>query len=427
MGADARRRHRQRLRRPRRRHSPAGRRLRHGPVRGARPARRPRLRLSRRRLHLRRRPDRDHRAATASRSCSALRPAQRWPTTSSCMPVAPVLPPVWADGDSFDYVGDSATHGARRSARRNAGRRRRLRALRATTAGGCSRRRLRASWPRTPFLALLGHGARRAAARAAARRSARCIATVAQFVRDERVRQALIVPLAAGRRQPVRDQLDLHADPLPRAARGASSFRAAAPARWSPALVRLFERARRRAAPAHAGRAGRASRGGGRSVHTSCTRAAPRPRRSIWSCRTPTSHHTYATLYGDEPARGRRMRRRLERMRLVDVAVRPLLRDRPPLSRPRPPHRRVRAALRGLLRDIFHGATLPDDFSLYLHAPTVTDPSLAPPGCEALLRAVARAAPGQRAARLGRGRAGRTPSASWPRSSGSCPTCAATS
>lgn len=35
---------------------------------------------------------------------------------------------------------------------------------------------------------------------------------------------------------------------------------------------------------------------------------------------------------------------------------------------------------RALLDDIFHGATLPDDFSLYLHAPHVTDPSLAPPG-----------------------------------------------
>ena len=37
----------------------------------------------------------------------------------------------------------------------------------------------------------------------------------------------------------------------------------------------------------------------------------------------------------------------------------------------------------GLLRDIFHGARLPEDFSLYLHAPTVTDPTMAPPGCEA--------------------------------------------
>lgn len=34
-----------------------------------------------------------------------------------------------------------------------------------------------------------------------------------------------------------------------------------------------------------------------------------------------------------------------------------------------------------LLREIFDGPELPEDFSLYLHAPTVTDPALAPPGC----------------------------------------------
>jgi phytoene desaturase len=38
---------------------------------------------------------------------------------------------------------------------------------------------------------------------------------------------------------------------------------------------------------------------------------------------------------------------------------------------------------RQLLREIFHGPALPDDFSLYLHAPTVSDPALAPDGCEA--------------------------------------------
>jgi phytoene desaturase len=36
---------------------------------------------------------------------------------------------------------------------------------------------------------------------------------------------------------------------------------------------------------------------------------------------------------------------------------------------------------RELLTDIFDKGVLADDFSLYLHAPTVTDPSLAPPGC----------------------------------------------
>jgi phytoene desaturase len=36
-----------------------------------------------------------------------------------------------------------------------------------------------------------------------------------------------------------------------------------------------------------------------------------------------------------------------------------------------------------LLDDIFTRKTLSDDFSLYLHRPTATDPSLAPPGCDA--------------------------------------------
>lgn len=35
-----------------------------------------------------------------------------------------------------------------------------------------------------------------------------------------------------------------------------------------------------------------------------------------------------------------------------------------------------------LLHDIFNRKILTDDFSLYLHMPTLTDPSLAPPGCE---------------------------------------------
>ncbi len=36
---------------------------------------------------------------------------------------------------------------------------------------------------------------------------------------------------------------------------------------------------------------------------------------------------------------------------------------------------------RELIREIFKGPTVPEDFSLYLHAPSVTDASLAPPGC----------------------------------------------
>jgi phytoene desaturase len=39
---------------------------------------------------------------------------------------------------------------------------------------------------------------------------------------------------------------------------------------------------------------------------------------------------------------------------------------------------------RGLIHDIFDGRGLPPDMSLYLHAPTKTDSSMAPPGCESL-------------------------------------------
>ncbi|MBM3623267.1 MAG: phytoene desaturase [Alphaproteobacteria bacterium] len=41
------------------------------------------------------------------------------------------------------------------------------------------------------------------------------------------------------------------------------------------------------------------------------------------------------------------------------------------------------ARYRALINEIFKGPELPQDFSLYLHAPTRTDPSLAPPGCDA--------------------------------------------
>ena len=38
---------------------------------------------------------------------------------------------------------------------------------------------------------------------------------------------------------------------------------------------------------------------------------------------------------------------------------------------------------KGLLEDTFKTKVLPDDFSLYLHMPTITDPTMAPPGHEA--------------------------------------------
>lgn len=49
------------------------------------------------------------------------------------------------------------------------------------------------------------------------------------------------------------------------------------------------------------------------------------------------------------------------------------------------PHHTILAGprYRELLEDIFRRKVLADDFSLYLHRPTASDPSLAPPGCDA--------------------------------------------
>ncbi|HEY6078624.1 MAG TPA: phytoene desaturase family protein, partial [Polyangiaceae bacterium] len=89
-------------------------------------------------------------------------------------------------------------------------------------------------------------------------------------------------------------------------------------------------------------------------------------------------HHTYARLYAAEPE-AQATAKRLERARWsMSLFVLYFGTDRPydiahhtVLFGPR---------YRGLLQEVFHGRQLPPDFSLYLHAPSVTDPSLAPPG-----------------------------------------------
>jgi phytoene desaturase len=93
-------------------------------------------------------------------------------------------------------------------------------------------------------------------------------------------------------------------------------------------------------------------------------------------------HHTYARLYGQTPA-GAARARTLERSQwstslfLIYFGTRRTwsgMAHHTVLFGPR---------YRGLLREVFHGPALPTDFSLYLHAPTVTDTGLAPPGCGA--------------------------------------------
>lgn len=89
-------------------------------------------------------------------------------------------------------------------------------------------------------------------------------------------------------------------------------------------------------------------------------------------------HHTYDKLYRGEPE-ARKTAKRLEKADWsMSLFVLYFGTDRPyDLA-----HHTVvfGPRYRGLLEDIFHGHQLPDDFSLYLHAPSVTDPSLAPAG-----------------------------------------------
>lgn len=118
---------------------------------------------------------------------------------------------------------------------------------------------------------------------------------------------------------------------------------------------------------------------GGRTVHRLTAGAAPETYDLVVS--NADLHHTYSTLFAETPAAARTARK-LERMdwsmslfliyfgtnrRYRDVAHHTVL------FGPR---------YRGLLQEVFHGPQLPEDFSLYLHAPTVTDPALAPAGCE---------------------------------------------
>jgi phytoene desaturase len=90
--------------------------------------------------------------------------------------------------------------------------------------------------------------------------------------------------------------------------------------------------------------------------------------------------HTYSDLLKDEPL-ARPTARGLARKRFsmsLFVIYFGLKRTHPQLK-----HHMVLFGkrYRELIAEIFNGPALPEDFSLYLHAPSVTDPSLAPPDC----------------------------------------------
>jgi phytoene desaturase len=92
--------------------------------------------------------------------------------------------------------------------------------------------------------------------------------------------------------------------------------------------------------------------------------------------------HTYGKLLAAHPrgrAQGVRLGKKRHSMSLF-VTYFGLKRQHPQLA-----HHTVLFGprYRALIGEIFGGPALPEDFSLYLHAPCRSDPSLAPPGCDA--------------------------------------------
>jgi phytoene desaturase len=92
--------------------------------------------------------------------------------------------------------------------------------------------------------------------------------------------------------------------------------------------------------------------------------------------------HTYDALLKDD-ARGRAVAKRLKRKRFspsLFVLYFGLKGEHPDLA-----HHTIcfGPRYRGLIDEIYGKNALADDFSLYLHSPSVSDPDLAPPGCSA--------------------------------------------
>lgn len=288
------------------------------------------------------------------------------------LPVKPFYRLLWPDGDRFDYDGD----GERMLAQ--------IRQRSPSDAAGYerfleySRRVFRKGYEElaaTPFLRFTDM--LRVAPDLAQLRADRSVyATVARFVKDEHLRQAfsfhsLLVggnPFDTSAIYTLIHYLERKWGVFfPRGGTGA----------LVAALVSTFERLGgelRLSTPVEEIRVEGA--GGGVKHHV---RALGRERVFDRVVSNADLHHTYARLYR-EHAGAQSTVRRLERLEwsmslfVLYFGVKG--------SYPDVAHHSVvfGPRYRELLRDIFDGPNLPDDFSLYLHAPCVTDPSLAPPG-----------------------------------------------
>lgn len=292
------------------------------------------------------------------------------------IPVEPYYRLVWEDGDAFDYTGDA-------SSMIEQIRRRDPRDVRGYEAFVDYARRVfeagYAELAATPFIRF-SDMVRVAPALIRLRADRSVYATVSRFVRDEHVRQALSFhSLLVGGNPYDTSSIYTLIHYLER--KWGVFFPRGGTGALVRALVCLFEEIGgevRLATPV--ARIDLDERNG-RARHLLTSSAAEREVFDVVVSNADI-HHTYASLLKSVD-KARPMERRLEKMdwsmslfvlyfgtdrRYTDHVV----------------HHTVLFAARykGLLDDIFHGHTLPRDFSLYLHAPTVTDPALAPAGCE---------------------------------------------
>ncbi len=287
------------------------------------------------------------------------------------LPVKPFYRLVWSDGDSFDYDGDGDSM---------------LRQIRARSEHDAAGYEKFVEYTRkvfdkgytelvaTPFLRF-SDMVKVAPALGRLRADRNVYKTVARYVDDEHLRQALSFhSLLVGGNPFETSSIYTLIHYLER--KWGVWFPRGGTGALVAALVRLYQElggelrlsAPVRAITVEAGPTG--------PVHQVETAAGREPFAAVVS--NADLHHTYARLYAGVDGAAR-MQKKLERAdwsmslfvlyfgtdRAYDIAHHTVV------FGPR---------YRELLDEIFHGHALPDDFSLYLHAPTVTDPSLAPPG-----------------------------------------------
>jgi phytoene desaturase len=289
------------------------------------------------------------------------------------LPVKPFYRLLWSDGDSFDYDGDGEAMLRQIEARDPEdarGYERFVEYSRQVFEKGYT------ELAATPFLRFFDMV--KVAPHLARLRADRSVyATVARFVKNEHVRQALSFhSLLVGGNPFDTSAIYTLIHYLER--KWGVFFPRGGTGALVQALVKIYEELGgelRLSAPVERIRVAREGARTGHVVEV----AGRDPERFDLVVSNADVHHTYAKLYGEEPA-AQKTAKKLEQSEWsmglfvlyfgtdqnYDIAHHSVI------FGPR---------YKELLKDIFQGSTLPDDFSLYLHAPTVTDPSLAPPGC----------------------------------------------